>query len=175
MDEDFKENTNIMQEDPLQASYHIWGMQQNSDVVYDFLMGERGFFWDKYKKEYVKFQNQEENFNELGLRDMYSILHSVANRSNVLGDLDKKQINQIMLNTMITVVKNLTRNKKRWDLKEHSRDTLVQNTRNMLLLFLTKTTNGQTASLMYGSNGMQERITHDDSFDKANGVGGILR
>ena len=175
INEDFQENTGIVQEDPLQASYHVWGMQQNTDVVFDFLMGERGYFWDRNDKKYKKFKGSEDNFKELGLKDLYNIIHSVVNRSNVLADLKESQIDTIMLRTMTTVVKNMTRNKKRWELKEHSRDSIVENCKNQLLLFLTKTKNGQTAELMFGTGNMQEDIKHSDSFDQANGMTGLTR
>lgn len=170
---EYSESAAPTYDDPLQSSYHVWGMQQNTDVVFDFLMGERGFFWDKHKKQYKKFEGQEPNFNELGLKDLYNIIHSVVNRANVLADLKQSQINTIMFRTMITVVKNMTRNKKRWDLKEHSRDSIVENCKNQLLLFLSKTKDGQTARLFYGNEGMTETLKHDDSFDVANNGGNI--
>jgi len=36
---------------PLEASYFVFGMQSNSDVIFDFLQGERGYFFDKNKKQ----------------------------------------------------------------------------------------------------------------------------
>lgn len=171
----FAEHSQTVAEDPLQASYHIWGMQQNTDVVFDFLMGERGFFWDKNEKKYKKFQGQESNFNEQGLKDLYNIMHSVVNRSNVLGNLTDTQINSIMFRTMTTVVKNMTRNKKRWELKEYSRDSIVENIKNQMLIFLSKTKKGAASIQFFGSGNIQESIKHDDSFDQANGIGGLGR
>ena len=171
----FTESNAITQDDPLQSSYHVWGMQQNTDVVFDFLMGERGYFWDKNKRKYEKFINQEANFNELGLKSLYNTIHSVVNRSNVLGNLEKDQINRIMYKTMITIVKDMTRNKNRWALKEHARDSIVENIKNQMLIFLSKTKKGAASIQFFGSGNIQESIKHDDSFDQANNIGGLGR
>ena len=172
---EYAQSNSVPQDDPLQASYHVWGMQQNTDVVYDFLMGERGFFWDKNTKQYQKFDNQEPNFNAIALKSLYNTIHSVVNRSNVLGNLSKDQINRIMYNTLITIIKDMTRNKKRWELKEHARDSILENVKNQMLIFLSKTKDGAAGIQFFGSGNIQERISHDDSFDQANGVSGLGR
>ena len=158
-----------VREDPLSSSYHVYGMQQNSDVVFDFLQGERGYFWNKNTQSYEQFANISDNFNELGLKDLYNIMHSVCNRSNVLAELSSTQINKIMERTMITIIKNMTRNKKRWELKEHSRDSILQNSKNQMLMFLSKTLDGHASELFYGNVKMNEDQRHTDNMDIGNG------
>ena len=170
-----QDNLTASQEDPLQSSYHVWGMQQNTDVVFDFLMAERGYFWDKNLKAYQPFDDQEPNFNEIGLKTLYNVMHSVVNRSNVLGNLSKAQINTIMFRTMTTIVKDMTRNKKRWELKEHSRDSIVENIKNQLLIFLSKTKEGAASIQFFGSGDIKENYNYKDDFDQANGVSGLGR
>jgi len=163
-----------LRENPLEGSYHVYGMQQNSDVVFDFLQGERGYFWNKNKNAYEKFNCDEDNFNELGLKDLHNILHSVVNRSNVLADLKISEINKIMERTMITIIKNMTRNKKRWQLKEHARDSILQNCKNQMKMFLSKTKEGRAATLFYGNVSMDEDFHHKNEVDQG-GIPGMIR
>jgi len=161
-------------EDPLNGSYHIKGMEWNSDIIYDFLQGERGYFFDKQQGKYIKFSNDiEEGFNNIALKELYNILHSVVNRSNVSADLNNKDINNIMRDTMTTLVMSMTRNRKRWNLLEHTRDSLRNKCENLIYIFLTKTKEGRAADLHYGGGSPTERINHTDSFDKSNNQGGL--
>jgi len=163
-----------IQSNPLDASAHIWALSSNDDSLMNFLMSQQGKYFDKQQNKWIPVDS-ELGFNEVGLLEIHRILGSVANKSNALSFLDKSEVKDIMKYTLKTLIRQMTINKKRWDLKNWARDGLYRNSENILFLFLTKTINGHTANLHFSGGGVSESISHRDNFDTANNSGGWLK
>ena len=159
---------------PLDASVHIWALNSNDDSLVNFLMQQQGNYFDKIKNKWIPIQEGKLGFNNTALIEIHKILSSVSNKSNALGWIDDTQLKTTMRYTLRTLIKSMTINKKRWELKDWARDSLYRNCENILFLFLTKLLNGHTANLHFSGGGVSESITHQDSFDKSNN-GGLFK
>ena len=156
------------EQNPLESSAHIWALNTNDDNLFNFLMIQQGKVFNKSTKLW-ELRTENKGFNDTGLLEIYKIMSSVANSSNSMGFTDRKEIKQIMMSTLKTLVKSMVMNKKKWELQDSARDSIFTDVENQLFLFLTKTIEGHTSKMHFGSNqGLTENITHTDSFDFAN-------
>lgn len=148
---------------PLDSSFMAWAMNTNSDILFEFIMVQRGYFMNKNKNEWELPNGAQEQFNDEGVREIYKLLSSVANRANVVGILKQDEINRIMLDTLNTLSINMVRCKKKWDLKDAARDNLYRATENLMYITLSKTKEGKFAEHMFQSGNVQERMMHSDN------------
>ena len=156
------------EQNPLENSAHIWALNTNDDNLFNFLMIQQGKVFNKSTKLW-ELRTENKGFNDEGLLEIYKIMSSVANSSNSMGFTEKKEVKQIMLVTCKTLVKSMVMNKKKWELQDSARDCIFTDVENQMFLFLTKTIQGHTSKMHFGSNqGLTENITHNDSFDFAN-------
>ena len=161
---------------PLDSSFYAYAMNINGEVLTDFIMIQRGYVQDPNSQEWKLRQGLEaEKFNEQGLVDIHKILSSVVNASNSTGNLEQRQINQVMIDTLKTLAYTMVRCKKKWNLKDEDRDILFTSVENLCAITMSKTKDGKFADHLFDS-GMKENIAHTDSFDKNNNIvmqGGI--
>jgi len=165
--------TPIAERNPLDQSVHIWALNSNDDNLFNFLMIQQGNLYNKSKNKWELTDHTNKGFNEQALQEIYKIMSSVANKSNALGILTKDEIKRIMYFTMVTLLKAMVMNKKRWELKDWSRDCIFTNAENQMFIFLTKALDGHTSTMHFGGTGVRENVNHTDSFDVSNNQGGI--
>jgi hypothetical protein len=159
-----------MDRNPLEDSAHIWALNSNDDALMNFLNSLQGKIYDRETKTWKKII-KEELFNDECKITLYTQLSSLISTSNSMGFTDKngKQIKELMLFNMSSFDKLLTQNRKIWKLKRYNVEVILQSICNNSVLFLSKTIEGNTANMHFGKDkGLQENISHNDSFDFAN-------
>ena len=112
-----------IEKNPLDGSVHIWALNSNDDSLVNFLMQQQGNYFDKIKNKWIPIQEGKLGFNNTGLIEIHKILSSVSNKSNALGCIDEKELKTVMRYTLRTLIKSMTMNKRRWELKDWARET----------------------------------------------------
>jgi len=158
---------------PLEDSAHIWALNSNNEIAMSFLNSLQGKIFDYERKTWILLGPSELFCDECKLQ-LYALLSSIVNSSNSMGFTKDKQIDGLLVYNMGTFNQLLSQNRKIWKLKRYQIDTILMSISNMEEVFLSKTLEGNTANMHFGKNrGLNENITHSDSFDTGNNsIGG---